>query len=95
MIPADDLGGLLFSIHTHAAQLLKSKYMFRCNGCGQKKARCLCEPGEKYMNDGAEIVYREKDVIKLLVKLGFPEPVWGKSISIDEYNLPDKPQIQP
>lgn len=58
-ITPEDLGGLLFGIHSHAEH-------------------------EQY-NPG-QIVYREDDIIKLLVKLGFPEPVWGKSIDLDEFN---------
>lgn len=53
MISAEDLGGLLFSIHHH--------------------------------DEEGDLIYREDDVIALLKKLGFPEPIWGKSINIDDY----------
>lgn len=58
-VTAEELGGLLFSIHEHG-----------------KVA------GEK----GNQIVYKESDIIKLLTKLGYPLPVWGKVIRIDEFN---------
>lgn len=32
-----------------------------------------------------EIIYYEKDIIRLLVKLGHPKPVWGKSIELDKF----------
>lgn len=60
MISAENLGGLLFGIHSHAE--IENDI------------------------DPEQIVYREEDIIKLLKKLGFPEPVWGKSIDIDSYD---------
>ncbi len=38
--------------------------------------------------DGTDdIIYYEKDIIKLLVKLGFPKPKWGKSIEISKFKI--------
>ena len=33
------------------------------------------------------VIYYEKDIIKLLVKLGFPKPVWGESIEISKFKI--------
>lgn len=38
-----------------------------------------------------KIIYYEKDIIKLLVKLGHPKPVWGISIELDKFKT-KKPQ---
>lgn len=51
-LTAEQLGGLLFSIHDH-------------------------------LNEG-QIIYHEEDIIKLFTKLGYPEPVWGISLNIDD-----------
>ncbi len=52
-ITGEEIGGLLFNIHTHM--------------------------------DNGEIVYKEKDIIKLLTKLGLPEPIWGGNIDINKF----------
>lgn len=62
MIPAEDLGALLFSLHSHV---------------------------ELFTNPD-EIVYSEADVIRLLKKLGFPEPVFGTTVNFEEYKLPEE-----
>ncbi len=58
MIPPKDLGGLLFSVHSHAGDL----------------------PPD-------EIVYKESDVVQLLKQFGFPDPEFGESISIADYDF--------
>lgn len=36
--------------------------------------------------DGTDdVIYYEKDIVRLLVKLGFPKPVWGKNIGINKF----------
>ena len=35
---------------------------------------------EEHVTNPDLIVYEEKDIVELLKKLGFPEPVWGKVI---------------
>lgn len=37
-----------------------------------------------------KIIYYEDDLIKLLVKLGFPKPKWGKALNINEYETKEK-----
>lgn len=34
-----------------------------------------------------EIIYYEKDIIKLLVILGRPKPVWGESIDLNKFKM--------
>lgn len=70
MVDAKTLGGLLFGIHTHAELLLKFD-------ADENAAAGLKNP--------SEIIYREEDIIALLKILGFPEPEWGKSISLDDF----------
>lgn len=44
--------------------------------------------------DGTDdVIYYEKDIIKLLVKLGLPKPVWGKSIELKNFKKIDNKQI--
>lgn len=44
----------------------------------------------EHKNGKSNIIYYEKDIIKLLVKLGFPKPIWGESIDIDEFDVSKK-----
>jgi hypothetical protein len=74
MISAEDLGGLLSCIHTHAGLLLKLEHI---------------EQEKELMANPDQIVYKEEDVIALLKKLGFPEPVWGSVINLKDYKLPE------
>lgn len=56
-ITAEEIGGLLFGIHSHIEH-----------------------------KDGTDdIIYYEADIIRLLVKLGFPKPKWGKSIDLSRF----------
>ncbi len=43
-----------------------------------------------HKNGKENIIYYEKDIIRLLVKLGFPKPVWGKSIKISNFKINKK-----
>lgn len=70
-ISAENLGGLLFSIHRHIGEFVKNEKHLRKSMIKYK--------------DGGDIIYREDDIIKLLVFLGYPEPIWGKSITLAEY----------
>lgn len=42
------------------------------------------EMGDHVIDPNA-VIYREEDIISLLRALGFPEPVWGKIIKIEDY----------
>jgi hypothetical protein len=67
---AKEIGGLLFSIHLHAEQLLKY----------QQDAEC-----GQVLDNPDEIIYREEDIISLLVALGYPAPEWGTVLTIKEF----------
>lgn len=46
---------------------------------------------EDHVTDPDKIVYEEEDIIELLKKFGFPEPVWGKVVNMSDYGKEDKP----
>lgn len=67
-VSPEELGGLLFGIHDHAANL------------------CVPEGEcEDHVKNPDEIIYHESDVIELLKTLGFPEPVWGESLTFEQF----------
>lgn len=42
------------------------------------------EPGNPELDD-ADIIYYEEDLLPVLEALGLPAPIWGKSMSLEEW----------
>lgn len=72
-ITGKDVAALLHGIHTHAELLFENK-------SGENLPN-----GLKILKNPDEIVYREKDLLKVLKALGLPEPEWELSMSVEEW----------
>lgn len=76
MIDAKTLGGLLSYMHTHAGEIA-----YRVNHSREHLPEEVAEKVE------SKIYYSEKDVLKLLKKIGLPEPEWGEVVDIDKFEI--------
>jgi hypothetical protein len=79
-ITGEDVAALLHGIHTHGDMIQSKVFMLQHNA---KEDPDNWE--EKADEASEEIYYSEKDLLPVLEALGLPAPIWGKSLSIEEW----------